>query len=125
MELLQLPGYTELEKLHIAERYLLPKQIEEHGLEPEEISISEDVITRIAGGWTREAGVRNLEREIANVCRKVAVDKVEWTIAHQPEIPEAVEELEEGEEMEMAEDDGADDEGAMEMAGDEEGDEER
>jgi ATP-dependent Lon protease len=88
MELLQLPGYTEHEKLNIAERYLLPKQVEEHGLLSTEIVVPDDTLSRLTSGWTREAGVRNLEREIANLCRNVAVQKVEWNIAHQPAVQE-------------------------------------
>ena len=72
MEVLELPGYIEEEKLHIALRYLVPRQIKENGLTPEHIKFSEEAITKIIGEYTREAGVRNLEREIATVCRKVA-----------------------------------------------------
>ncbi len=72
MEVLQLSGYTDTEKIHIAMKYLVPRQIEAHGLKPEEIEFTEDGILRVIRGYTREAGVRNLEREIANICRKVA-----------------------------------------------------
>jgi ATP-dependent Lon protease len=72
MEVLELPGYSEEEKLQIAKRYLIPKQIKEHGLSPEQLSFADGVITKIIREYTREAGVRNLEREIANLCRKVA-----------------------------------------------------
>jgi ATP-dependent Lon protease len=72
MEVMELPGYTEEEKLMIAKRYLLPEQIEAHGLKAELIELEDDAIRTIIGSYTREAGVRNLEREIAAVCRGVA-----------------------------------------------------
>ncbi len=72
MEIIYLSGYTEEEKLQIAKRYLVPKQIEEHGLSPSILKISDDAIRYIITHYTREAGVRNLEREIANLCRKIA-----------------------------------------------------
>jgi ATP-dependent Lon protease len=72
MEVINLPGYTEEEKLHIAKRYLIPRQREEHGLKESNISISDRAILRIVSDYTREAGLRNLEREIATICRKVA-----------------------------------------------------
>ncbi|MDI6844655.1 MAG: endopeptidase La [Candidatus Saccharicenans sp.] len=72
MEIIELPGYTEEEKLQIALRHLIPKQIAEHALKPEYIDISEGAIRAIISQYTREAGVRNLEREIAAICRKVA-----------------------------------------------------
>jgi ATP-dependent Lon protease len=72
MEVLQLPGYTEHEKLNIAQKYLIPKEIKANALKSEEIVIPEDALRGIIKDYTREAGVRNLEREIANVCRKVA-----------------------------------------------------
>ncbi|MCX8042560.1 MAG: endopeptidase La [Desulfobacterota bacterium] len=72
LEVLELPGYTEVEKLHIAKTYLLQRQIEEHGLKPDHITITDAAIKKIIREYTREAGVRNLEREIASVCRGVA-----------------------------------------------------
>ena len=72
MEVIRLPGYTLLEKVQIARRYLVPKAITEHGLKRTQIKFTPDVIEAIIGGYTAEAGVRNLERQIANVCRKVA-----------------------------------------------------
>jgi ATP-dependent Lon protease len=72
MEVLQLPGYTEHEKLNIARKYLVPKEIKANALKPEEVSIDDSAIRGIIKDYTREAGVRNLEREIANVCRKAA-----------------------------------------------------
>jgi ATP-dependent Lon protease len=72
MEVLELPGYTEVEKLHIALDHLLPRQYFEHGLKKSQIEITEEALRGIIRNYTREAGVRNLEREIASICRKVA-----------------------------------------------------
>ena len=72
MEVLHLPGYTEHEKLNIAKKYLIPKEVKANALRLEEIVIEDDTLRGIIKDYTREAGVRNLEREIANVCRKVA-----------------------------------------------------
>jgi ATP-dependent Lon protease len=72
MEVLDLPGYTEDEKTGIAQRFLIPRQLEAHGLTPDQLDITAGAIRRIISGYTREAGVRNLEREIATVCRGVA-----------------------------------------------------
>jgi ATP-dependent Lon protease len=72
MEVLELPGYTEEEKLQIAFRHLIPKQVAENALTPKLIHFTDGAIKKIASLYTREAGVRNLEREIASVCRKVA-----------------------------------------------------
>jgi len=71
MEVIRLAGYTEDEKINIAMRYLLPKQLKNNGLLENEVSISKDVIRDIVRYYTREAGVRNLEREISKICRKV------------------------------------------------------
>ncbi|MBB3824380.1 endopeptidase La [Xanthomonas arboricola] len=71
MEVIRIPGYTEDEKLNIAMRYLVPKQIKANGLKPEEIEIGGDAIQDVVRYYTRESGVRNLEREIAKICRKV------------------------------------------------------
>jgi ATP-dependent Lon protease len=71
MEVIRIPGYTEEEKVNIAMRYLLPKQIKANGLKPEELKVAESAVHDIVRYYTREAGVRNLEREIAKICRKV------------------------------------------------------
>jgi ATP-dependent Lon protease len=76
MEVIRIPGYTEDEKINIAMRYLLKKQIELNGLKETEISISENAIRDIVRYFTREAGVRNLEREISKICRKVVKELV-------------------------------------------------
>jgi ATP-dependent Lon protease len=73
MEVLELPGYTEEEKVEIAGKFLIPKQIKEHGLDPEGIHIARSAIKRIIREYTREAGVRNLEREIGGICRSLAI----------------------------------------------------
>ena len=72
MEVLELLGYTEDEKVKIAGRYLIPRQREAHGLKAKEINFTTGAIRHIISGYTREAGLRNLEREIASVCRGVA-----------------------------------------------------
>jgi len=72
MEIIQLSGYTEDEKVHIAKNYLIPRQRRENGLRQDEIEFSEAAIRKIIRDYTREAGVRNLEREIGSICRKVA-----------------------------------------------------
>jgi ATP-dependent Lon protease len=71
MEILKLSGYTETEKVRIAQGYLIPRQLRENGLRPDELSFTDGALRRIIGDHTREAGVRNLEREIGRVCRKV------------------------------------------------------
>jgi len=75
MEVIRIPGYTEDEKLNIASRYLLPKQMEQNGLQDGELNISDQVLVDIVRYYTRESGVRNMEREIAKICRK-AVKKL-------------------------------------------------
>jgi len=93
MEVLRLPGYTEEEKLEIAKAHIVRRQIEEHGLKPEQIEFNEDGIRTIINDYTREAGVRNLDREIANVCRKVARKVVEGETAKIVITPQAVAEF--------------------------------
>ena len=72
MEVVEVPGYTEEEKVKIAQKYLIPKKVKEHGLKKENIKISEKALRDVINYYTRESGVRNLEREIANLCRKTA-----------------------------------------------------
>jgi ATP-dependent Lon protease len=74
MEVISLPGYTFDEKLHIARTYLLPKQIQEHGLGLDQVSISDEVLLNIIENYTRESGVRNLERTIASIVRFKCVE---------------------------------------------------
>jgi ATP-dependent Lon protease len=77
MEVIRLPGYLETEKVEIAKGFLLPKQIEQHGLKADNLKFSENAILDVVRYYTREAGVRNLEREIASICRKCAMKIVE------------------------------------------------
>jgi ATP-dependent Lon protease len=72
MEIISLAGYSEEEKVHIARRYLIPRQLEEHGLTPDQVTIEDDAVRRIITDYTREAGVRNVERQIGAVLRKIA-----------------------------------------------------
>jgi ATP-dependent Lon protease len=72
MEVIELLGYTQDEKVHIAERYLIPRQREANGLDPEQVTFTKGAINLIISGYTREAGLRNLEREIGTICRGVA-----------------------------------------------------
>ncbi|MBS3897981.1 MAG: endopeptidase La [Dethiobacter sp.] len=76
METIYIPGYTEEEKVNIAERFLLPKQLKEHGLSKESLTVSEKTLRKIIRQYTREAGVRSLERQIASFCRKTAKEVV-------------------------------------------------
>jgi ATP-dependent Lon protease len=80
MEVLRIAGYTEEDKVHIAQRYLIPQQRAAHGLRPDEVILTVDAIRAIVRGYTREAGVRGLDRQIAAVCRKVA-----WEVAEASE----------------------------------------
>jgi len=72
MEIIRIPGYTEDEKVHIAQNHLLPRKLADHGLKPEQLTVGEDTLRDIIRYYTREAGVRNLERMLAKLCRKAA-----------------------------------------------------
>src|SRR5204863_7343043 len=72
MEIIQVPGYTQQEKIEIGKRFLLPKQMENHGLKASNIEITDEAMTELVQAYTKEAGVRNLERELANIMRKTA-----------------------------------------------------
>ena len=85
METIELDGYTEYDKLHIAEQYLVPRQLKMNGLLPDEITFGEPSIRAIIRDFTREAGVRQLEREIGKICRKVATQVAEAKEEHPAE----------------------------------------
>jgi len=93
MEVLRIPGYTEEEKLEIAKTHLVPRQREEHGLTEDNIEFTEGAIRKLINEYTREAGVRNLDRELANVCRKVARGIVEGNTDKVTVTPEKVGDL--------------------------------
>ncbi len=93
MEVIRLSGYTEEEKLEIARRHLIPRQVEENGLAAHGLDFSAAAVSRLIGGYTREAGLRNLEREIGSVCRKVAVQVAEKRRATHRVTPATVESL--------------------------------
>jgi ATP-dependent Lon protease len=76
MEIIELPGYLEFDKIEIAKKHILPKQIKSHGLDDKNVVISDSVLKAIVSEYTREAGVRNLERELATICRKLAKEIV-------------------------------------------------
>jgi len=89
MEVLELPGYTEEEKLKIAQEHLVDKQVKNHGLTAAQITFGEDALRAVIRGYTREAGVRNLEREIAALCRKAArrrAEGIEDAVAITPDV---------------------------------------
>jgi len=90
MEIIALDGYTEYEKLQIAKRHLVPRQLRAHGLKDEEMTFTDDALTKIIQDYTREAGVRNLERQIGAVCRKSVVKIVAQQWSHVVATPELV-----------------------------------
>ena len=90
MEIIQLDGYTEYEKVQIARRHLVPRQVSAHGLKEEEITFTDDALSKIIQDYTREAGVRNLERRIGAVCRKSVVKIVAQQWTHVVVTPEVV-----------------------------------
>src|SRR6478735_3947841 len=77
LEILELPGYTRDEKRNIARQFLVPKQLEEHGISGDQLEVTDSAIAEVIDGYTREAGVRNLEREVGSICRGVAVKVAE------------------------------------------------
>ncbi len=88
MEIIELPGYTFDEKIEIAKRHLVPKQLKEHGLTPEAVTIDEKALTHVVVGYTREAGVRGLERRLADICRGLAVEVASGKALKQSVLPE-------------------------------------
>jgi len=88
MEIIQLSGYTEEEKLEIAKKYIVPKQIEAHGMTPTNLKITDGAIRGIINDYTREAGLRNLERELAKICRKHAVKVAKGRSTHEFNVTE-------------------------------------
>jgi ATP-dependent Lon protease len=92
MEIISLSGYTEDDKVHIAKMYLIPRQLEEHGLKPQQLEITEAALRRIINEYTREAGVRSLERQIGTVARKVAArvatDALHTAVGDAAQIPD-------------------------------------
>ena len=93
MEVLELPGYTEEEKLQIAREHLVDRQVQNHGLKPEQLSFTDDALRAVIGGYTREAGVRNLDREVGALCRKVARRHAEGTVDPVEIVPDTVTEM--------------------------------
>ncbi len=93
MEVIRIPGYTEDEKVEIAKRHLLPKSIANHGLKKGEFVLTDDALRQIIRTYTREAGVRNLERDLANVCRKTVTKIVRENISDVSVIPDNLEDF--------------------------------
>ena len=90
MEIIRIPGYTEQEKIKIAEQYIIPRQIKENGLKPEHASFSSSALSKMIREYTREAGLRNLEREVGSVCRKIARKVAEGSTRSYRIIPSTV-----------------------------------
>jgi ATP-dependent Lon protease len=92
MEIISLSGYTEDDKVHIAKMYLIPRQLEEHGLKAQQLEITDAALHRVIVEYTREAGVRSLERQIGTICRKVAArvatDELHTAIVDAPQAPD-------------------------------------
>jgi ATP-dependent Lon protease len=92
MEVIELPGYTERDKVVIGRQFIVPKQLKEHGISKDQLEIQEPAITEVVRNYTREAGVRNLEREIGSICRKVArklaVDRDQKIVVRQEDVRE-------------------------------------
>ncbi len=93
MEVIRLAGYTEEDKLHIARRHIIPRQLDNHGLDGQQVAFGDDALVKLIREYTREAGLRNLEREIASIIRKVARRKAEGRDATVAVTPERVEEF--------------------------------
>src|SRR5205823_10735811 len=88
-----IPGYSEEEKLVIAQEHLLPRQVAEHGLKADQLEVPPQTLKTLIRSYTREAGVRELTRELAAVCRKVALQVAEGRIEHARVLPEELEKL--------------------------------
>jgi ATP-dependent Lon protease len=93
MEVIRLAGYTEEDKLHIARRHIIPKQLENHGLDAEQVAFGDEALVKLIREYTREAGLRNLEREVASIIRKVARRRAEGSLETVAVTPEKVEEF--------------------------------
>jgi ATP-dependent Lon protease len=93
MEVIRLAGYTEEDKLHIARRHLIPRQLDNHGMKHEDIAFGDEALVKLIREYTREAGLRNLEREIASIIRKVARKRAEGLVDTVAVTPEKVEEF--------------------------------
>jgi len=93
MEVIRLAGYTEEDKLHIARRHLIPRQLDNHGMKAEDVAFGDEALVKLIREYTREAGLRNLEREIASIIRKVARRRAEGRVETVAVTPETVEEF--------------------------------
>src|SRR5436305_14570337 len=93
IEVISIPGYTEREKVEIARRYLVKRQLEENGLKPEQCEFQEDALRHVINDYTHEAGVRELERQIAAVCRGIAAQVARGKTDHVTVTPDIVREM--------------------------------